>query len=86
MRSQNALRGRQRIHGRDTDRIPKWIVPPLETTGIELGIILRWEDDGGRIIETAGTVSSAGSGSNGSRKHGSIPKEPDDGYGHTRDR
>jgi hypothetical protein len=42
---------RQRIHDMDSDNIPEFLKPKSEETKINLTNILRWEDDGGKIIE-----------------------------------
>ncbi len=42
---------RQRIHDKDSDNLLEFVKPKLEGLEIELTNILRWEDDGGKVIE-----------------------------------
>ena len=51
----------QRIHGRDPDNGVELARAELERIEIELTNSLRWEDDGGKIIETAKAVSKSDS-------------------------
>lgn len=57
MQLQITLFRTQQIYGKDSDNMPELIKPQLERTETELTNILRWEDDGGKIIETAKAVS-----------------------------
>jgi hypothetical protein len=39
------------IHGKVTNRIPSLEKPPVKKTKTEVETILRWEDDGGQMLE-----------------------------------
>ena len=44
---------RQKPFEQDTNKMLEWVINQLEGRDIELKNILRWEDDGGKITDTA---------------------------------
>ena len=59
MQPQLSLFPRQRIHYNDSIKMPELIEPQLERTKTELENILRWEEDGGLIIQTDEAVTAS---------------------------
>ncbi len=53
MQTQNTRLYRQQPHKQDAINKLEWEKNQLEGRKIELGNILRWEDDGGKITDTA---------------------------------
>jgi len=49
---------RQKPFEQDTNKMLEWVMNQLEGREIEFKNILRWEDDGGLIIEVAKPIMS----------------------------
>jgi predicted RNA-binding protein with EMAP domain len=47
---------RQKPFEQDTNKMLEWVMNQLEGREIEFKNILRWEDDGGKITDTAQAV------------------------------
>jgi hypothetical protein len=57
MQTQSPQLYRQQLHKQDANNRLEWVKNQLEGKKIELTNILRWEDDGELIIQTAEAAS-----------------------------
>ena len=72
----------KQVHGRNITSMPEWVKP--ESEEIELTTILRWEDDGGKVIQVAEPAKIVRSRIDGPGTQRVIRKEYHDRYTHDR--